>query len=73
MNDRVALIITLTCVSAIVLVIGANAHIVGEAIARTFHNGHLVASRGTVVLSPPSPIGRCATATRLRAEQPPVR
>ena len=43
MNDRVALIITLTYMTAIVLVIAADAFIIGEAIAHAFNNGHAVA------------------------------
>jgi amino acid transporter len=43
MNPRVALIITLTYTSAIALVVAADAFIIGEAIAFTFHNGRLVA------------------------------
>ena len=40
MNDRFALIITLTYMTAIVLVIAADAFIIGEAIAYAFSNGH---------------------------------
>ena len=43
MNDRVALIITLTYMTAIILVIAADAFIIGEAIAYAFNNGHTVA------------------------------
>ncbi len=43
MNDRVALIITLTYMSAIVFVIGADAFIIGEAAAYAFHNGQIIA------------------------------
>ncbi|MGW3765777.1 APC family permease [Streptomyces sp. NPDC005131] len=43
MNDRLALIITLTYMTAIVLVIAADAYIIGEALAYAFHNGRLVA------------------------------
>jgi amino acid transporter len=43
MNDRVALIITLTYMTAIVLVIAADAFIIGEAIAYAFSNGQIVA------------------------------
>ena len=43
MNDRLALIITLTYMTAIVLVIAADAFIIGEAIAYAFSNGHIVA------------------------------
>ena len=43
MNDRVALIVTLTYMTAIVLVIAADAFIIGEAIAHAFNNGHTVA------------------------------
>ena len=43
MNDRLALIITLTYMTAIVLVIAADAFIIGEAIAYAFGNGHLIA------------------------------
>ena len=39
MNDRLALIITLTYMTAIVLVIAADAFIIGEAIAYAFSNG----------------------------------
>src|SRR4051812_24844237 len=39
MPDRVALIITLTYMTAIVLVIGADAFIIGEAMAYAFDNG----------------------------------
>lgn len=50
MNDRVALIITLTYMTAIVLVIGADAYIIGEAMAYAFNNGHLVAMVYVTVL-----------------------
>ncbi len=43
MNDRFALIITLTYMTAIVLVIAADAFIIGEAIAYAFGNGPAVA------------------------------
>ncbi len=43
MNDRLALIITLTYMTAIVLVIAADAFIIGEAIAYSLSNGKLVA------------------------------
>ena len=43
MNDRLALILTLTYMTAIVLVIAADAFIIGEALAYAFDNGHLVA------------------------------
>jgi basic amino acid/polyamine antiporter, APA family len=43
MNDRLALIITLTYMAAIILVIAADAFIIGEAIAYVFSNGHTVA------------------------------
>ena len=43
MNDRLALIITLTYMTAIVLVIAADAFIIGEAIAHAFNNGHAIA------------------------------
>ena len=43
MNDRLALIISLTYMTAIVLVIAADAFIIGEAIAYAFNNGHTVA------------------------------
>lgn len=43
MNDRLALIITLTYMSAIVLVIAADAFIIGEAMAYAFGNGELIA------------------------------
>ena len=43
MNDRLALIITFTYMAAIVLVIAADAFIIGEAIAYAFSNGHTVA------------------------------
>jgi basic amino acid/polyamine antiporter, APA family len=43
MNDRVALIITLTYMAAIVLVIAADAFIIGEALAYAFGNGHIIA------------------------------
>jgi basic amino acid/polyamine antiporter, APA family len=43
MNDRFALIVTLTYMTAIVLVIAADAFIIGEAIAHVFNNGHVVA------------------------------
>ncbi|WP_327188130.1 APC family permease [Streptomyces sp. NBC_00377] len=42
MNDRLALIITLTYMTAIVLVIAADAYIIGEAMAYAFHSGPLV-------------------------------
>ncbi len=42
-NDRLALIVTLTYMTAIVLVIAADAFIIGEAIAHAFNNGHAVA------------------------------
>jgi basic amino acid/polyamine antiporter, APA family len=42
-NDRLALIITLTYMTTIVLVIAADAFIIGEAIAYAFNNGHLIA------------------------------
>jgi basic amino acid/polyamine antiporter, APA family len=43
MNDRLALTITLTYMAAIVLVIAADAFIIGEAIAYAFSNGRTVA------------------------------
>jgi basic amino acid/polyamine antiporter, APA family len=43
MNDRLALIITLTYMTAIVLVIAADAFIIGEAVAYAFSNGRAVA------------------------------
>jgi basic amino acid/polyamine antiporter, APA family len=43
MNDRLALSITLTYMTAIVLVIAADAFIIGEAIAYAFGNGRVVA------------------------------
>ena len=43
MNDRLALIITLTYMTAIVLVIAADAFIVGDALAYAFNNGHVIA------------------------------
>ena len=43
MNDRLALIITLTYMTAIVLVIAADAFIIGEAIAYALSNGKAVA------------------------------
>jgi basic amino acid/polyamine antiporter, APA family len=43
MNDRLALIITFTYMAAIILVIAADAFIIGEAIAYAFSNGHTVA------------------------------
>ena len=43
MNDRLALIITLTYMTAIVLVIAADAFIIGEAIAYAFGNGRIIA------------------------------
>ena len=43
MNDRLALIITLTYMTVIVLVIAADAFIIGEAIAYAFGNGRVVA------------------------------
>ena len=43
MNDRLALIITLTYMTAIVLVIAADAFIIGEAVAYAFGNGRLIA------------------------------
>ena len=43
MNNRLALIITLTYMTAIVLVIAADAFIIGEAIAYAFGNGHVIA------------------------------
>ncbi len=44
MNDRLALSITLTYMTAIVLVIAADAFIIGEAIAYALGNGRIVAS-----------------------------
>jgi amino acid transporter len=43
MNDRLALIITLTYMTAIVLVIAADALIIGDALAYAFNNGHVIA------------------------------
>ncbi len=43
MNDRLALIITLTYMTAIVLVIAADAFIIGEAMAYAFGNGRVIA------------------------------
>lgn len=43
MNDRLALSITLTYMTAIVLVIAADAFIIGEAIAYAFGNGRVAA------------------------------
>ena len=43
MNDRLALIITFTYMAAIILVIAADAFIIGEAMAYAFSNGHTVA------------------------------
>jgi len=43
MNDRLALIITLTYMTAIVLVIAADAYIIGEAMAYAFGNGRVLA------------------------------
>lgn len=43
MNDRLALIITLTYMTAIILVIAADAFIIGEAIAYAFGNGRIIA------------------------------
>ena len=43
MNDRLALIITLTYMTAIVLVIAADAFIIGDALAYAFNNGHVIA------------------------------
>jgi len=43
MNDRLALIITLTYMTAIVLVIAADAFIIGEAMAYAFGNGRVLA------------------------------
>jgi len=43
MNDRLALIITLTYMTAIVLVIAADAFIIGEAMAYAFGNGRALA------------------------------
>ena len=43
MNDRLALIITLTYMTAIVLVIAADAFIIGEAMAYAFGNGEILA------------------------------
>lgn len=43
MNDRLALIITLTYMCAIVLVIAADAFIIGEAMAYAFGNGKVIA------------------------------
>lgn len=43
MNDRLALIITLTYMTAIVLVIAADAFIIGEAMAYAFGNGKIIA------------------------------
>lgn len=42
-NDRLALIVTLTYMTAIVLVIAADAFIIGEAIAHAFNNGRAAA------------------------------
>lgn len=50
MPDRVALIITLTYMCAIVLVIAADAFIIGEAMAYAFGNGHLIAIGYVAVL-----------------------
>jgi basic amino acid/polyamine antiporter, APA family len=43
MNDRLALIITLTYMTAIILVIAADAFIIGEAVAYAFGNGRIIA------------------------------
>ncbi len=43
MNDRLALVITLTYMTAIVLVIAADAFIIGEAMAYAFGNGTAIA------------------------------
>ena len=43
MNDRLALIITLTYMTAIILVIAADAFIIGQAIAYAFGNGRIIA------------------------------
>lgn len=43
MNDRLALVITLTYMTAIVLVIAADAFIIGEAMAYVFGNGTVIA------------------------------
>jgi amino acid transporter len=50
MNDRLALILTLTYMTAIVLVIAADAFIIGEAIAYAFDNGHTIAMVYVAVL-----------------------
>src|SRR5215472_5446894 len=50
MNDRLALIITLTYMTAIVLVIAADAFIIGEAIAYAFSNGQVIAISYVAVL-----------------------
>jgi basic amino acid/polyamine antiporter, APA family len=43
MSDRLALVITFTYMTAIILVIAADAFIIGEAIAYAFGNGHTIA------------------------------
>ena len=50
MNDRLALIITLTYMTAIILVIAADAFIIGEAVAYAFGNGRAVAMVYVAVL-----------------------
>ncbi len=50
MNDRLALIITLTYMTAIVLVIAADAFIIGKAIAHAFHNDNAIAIGYVTVL-----------------------
>jgi amino acid transporter len=42
MSDRIALIITLSYITTILLVIAADAFIIGEAVAHTFASGHLL-------------------------------
>ena len=57
MNDRLALIITLTYMTAIVLVIAADAFIVGDALAYAFNNGHVIAHPDTRQFVPGAHLG----------------
>jgi APA family basic amino acid/polyamine antiporter len=50
MDDRVALVITLSYMTTIVLVIAADAFIIGEAVAHASANGHLIAVGYVAVL-----------------------
>jgi amino acid transporter len=50
MNERVALVITMTYMTTVILVIAADAYIIGEAAAWALHNGTAVAIVYVVVL-----------------------